>query len=96
MLSKRIDQPNYTENPYVLQLDFFGNTDGGDVLNPIPKITKYLPIMIQTMSITVGTGGTTYACTATAYNHSAFDQSIASTPADFEVSAKTVGDFFAS
>jgi|694.fasta_scaffold07040_4 hypothetical protein len=96
MLSKRINQPNYTENPYVLQLDFFGNTDGGDVVHPIPKITKYLPINIQTMDIKVGVGGTTYTCVATAYNHSAFDQSVASTPTDFEVTARTVGDFFAS
>jgi hypothetical protein len=96
MLSKRINQPNYTENPYVLQLDFFGNTDGGDVVHPIPKITKYLPINILTMDIKVGVGGTTYTCTATAYNHGAFEQSVAATPADFEVSARTVGDFFAS
>ena len=96
MLSKRINQPNYTENPYVLQLDFFGNTDGGDVVHPIPKITKYLPINIVTMDIKVGTGGTTYTCTAVPYNHGAFEQSVAATPADFEVSAKTVGDFFAS
>lgn len=96
MLSKRINQPNYTENPYVLQLDFFGNTDGGDVVHPIPKITKYLPINILTMDIKVGVGGTTYTCTAVPYNHGAFDQSVASTPTDFEVTARTVGDFFAS
>lgn len=96
MLSQRINQPNYTENPYVLQIDFFGNTDGGDVVHPIPKITKYLPINILTMDIKVGVGGTTYTCTATAYNHGAFEQSVAATPADFEVSARTVGDFFAS
>lgn len=96
LLSKRIDQPNYTENPYVLQIDFFGNTDGGDIVNPIPNITKYIPIKIILVTIKVDGKGTTYTCKATAYNHSAFQQSTASAPADFEIVARTVGDFFAA
>jgi len=96
LLSKKINQPNYTENPYLLQIDFFGNTDGGEVVHPIPNITKYIPIKIINMQIRVDTKGTTYTCKASAYNHSAFNQSVASAPADFEVVARTVGDFFAA
>lgn len=95
LLSKRINQPNYTENPYLLQVDFFGNTDGGDIVHPIPGITKYIPIKIINMQIRVDTKGTTYTCRASAYNHSAFQQSVSSAPADFEIVARTVGDFFA-
>jgi hypothetical protein len=94
LLSLKLKQPNYTENPYVLQIDFFGNTDGGDVVNPIPSITKYIPIKILAVSMKVDKQGTVYACRATPYNHQAFNQSTASTPADFEVTARTVGDFF--
>jgi hypothetical protein len=94
LLSLKLKQPNYTENPYVLQIDFFGNTDGGDVLHPIPNITKYIPIRILQVGMKVGTQGTVYECRATPYNHLAFSETVSSTPADFEVTARTVGDFF--
>jgi hypothetical protein len=95
-LSTKLDQPNYTENPYVLQIDFFGSNDAGESIHPIPDITKYIPIKIIDMKIRVGTQGATYACRASPYNHTAFAQTVASTPADIEVTATTVGDFFAN
>jgi hypothetical protein len=95
-LSTTLDQPNYTENPYVIQIDFFGSTDLGESIHPIPNITKYIPIKIIDMKIRVGTQGATYACRAVPYNHGAFSQTISSTPIDIEVTATTVGDFFAN
>ena len=95
-LSTTLDQPNYTENPYVLQIDFFGSNDAGESIHPIPNITKYIPIKIIEMKIRVGTQGAVYSCRASPYNHSAFAQTVASTPADIEVTATTVGDFFAN
>ena len=95
-LSTTLDQPNYTENPYVLQIDFFGSTDLGESIHPIPNITKYIPIRLIEMKIRVGTQGATYACRAVPYNHGAFNQTIAATPTDIEVTATTVGDFFAN
>ena len=95
-LSTTLGQPNYTENPYVIQIDFFGSNDAGESINPIPNITKYIPIKIIEMKIRVGTQGATYACRAVPYNHAAFTQTISATPADIEVVATTVGDFFAN
>jgi len=95
-LSTTLDQPNYTENPYVIQIDFFGSNDAGESINPIPNITKYIPIKIIEMKIRVGTQGATYACRAVPYNHAAFTQTISATPSDIEVVATTVGDFFAN
>jgi hypothetical protein len=95
-LSTTLDQPNYTENPYVLQIDFFGSNDLGESIHPIPNITKYIPIKIIEMKIRVGTQGATYACRAIPYNHGAFSQTISATPIDIEVTATTVGDFFAN
>ena len=95
-LSTTLDQPNYTENPYVLQIDFFGSNDAGESIHPIPNITKFIPIKIIEMKIRVGTQGAVYSCRASPYNHSAFAQTVSSTPADIEVVATTVGDFFAN
>jgi hypothetical protein len=86
--------PNYLANPYVLQIDFFGNDEAGDIVHPIPNITKYIPVKLIDMKMKVGATGTSYACRAIPYNHEAFSQVIASTPANFEITAKTVQDFF--
>jgi hypothetical protein len=40
--------------------------------------------------------GSTYACSAIPFNHSAFDQTTAPTPVPLGVEAKTVGDFFSN
>lgn len=86
--------PNYLANPYVLQIDFFGNDEAGDIVHPIPNLTKYIPVKLIDMKMKVGTTGTSYACRAIPYNHEAFSQVIAATPANFEITAKTVQDFF--
>jgi hypothetical protein len=95
-LSEELGQPNYTANPYVLQIDFFGNTDKGEPLNPIPNTTKFIPIGLMEMGIKVSTGGAIYACRARIYSHEAFTQSTSSTPTTIEVYAKTVQDFFSN
>jgi hypothetical protein len=98
-LSIEINQPNYLANPYVMQIDFFGNNDGGETVYPLTdskgrSITKYLPFKLIEIKIKVGTNGATYACRGIPYNHSAFSNTIATTPANFEITAKTVQDFF--
>ena len=87
---------NYLVNPYVLQIDFFAYTDDGDNLSPLPDLTKYIPIKFTTMKIKVDNKGATYNVTAIPYNHIAFLQTVASTPADFEVTAQNLKDFFVS
>lgn len=98
-LSIELKQPNYLTNPYVLQIDFFGNNDAGEPMHPCTdsqgrSLTKYLPCKIIEMKIKVGTSGTTYACQAIPYNHAAFAETVGVTPANFEVVANTVGNFF--
>ena len=98
-LSIEMKQPNYLTNPYVLQIDFFGNNDAGEPMHPCTdsqgrSLTKYLPCKIIEMKIKVGTSGATYACQAIPYNHAAFAETVGVTPANFEVVANTVGNFF--
>jgi hypothetical protein len=80
--------------PYLLQIDFYGNNDAGQVLTPIPGQTKLIPIKIISIKTKVGTKGSEYQCQAVPFNHQAFSESEASTPINLEVDAGTVGDFF--
>lgn len=87
---------NYIEQPYMLQIDFFGIGDDGVIVAPIPDQTKRIPIRILTMSIKATNKGTEYQIEACPYSHSAFDTTTLSTPAHFEVVAGTVASFFQS
>lgn len=85
---------NYLKQPYLLQIDFFGSTSLGDTLTPIPRLTKRIPIMLIDMKIRTGVKGSEYTVRAVPFNHSAFLSTTNSTPANFEVKATTVRDFF--
>jgi len=98
-LSIEMNQPNYLTNPYVIQIDFFGNNDAGEPVHPLTdkegrSLTKYLPCKIIDMQIKIGANGAVYACRASPYNHAAFGETIAVAPANFEIVASTVGNFF--
>jgi hypothetical protein len=90
----RLGSQNYLKQPYLLQIDFFGSSNLGDMQTPIPHLTKRIPVMLLEMKIKVGVKGSDYTLKAVPFNHSAFMESTNSTPANFEVKATTVGDFF--
>ena len=98
-LSIEMNQPNYVSNPYVIQIDFFGNNEAGEPVHPLTdkegrSLTKYLPCKIINMQIKVGASGAVYTCRASPYNHAAFAETVAVAPANFEIVASTVGNFF--
>lgn len=86
---------NYLKMPYLLQLDFYGSDDSGN-LSLIPGITKRLPITLLTLKARVDTKGANYQISAVPFNHQAYAESVASVPLTLEVTAGTVGDFFKS
>ena len=86
---------NHLKLPYVLQIDFFGADSTGNI-KQIKDITKIIPITILSLDIKVTSRGSEYHITAVPYAHSAFSESAVSTPCLIEVSASTVGGFFAS
>lgn len=92
-LDPAVDGKNYLEIPYLIQIDFYGYDDEG-VAQSLIKQRKYLPISLNSMAIKAGTKGAEYQITATPYVHSGFQESIASTPANFEIVAKTLQEFF--
>ena len=95
-LSRELECENYLDMPYMLQIDFFGIDDAGEIIGAIPNTTKHIPIRLNTMDVKVTARGTEYRIEGNPYHHSAFDITTISTPATFEVAAKNVGQFFQS
>lgn len=87
-------QPNYLDSAYLLQIDFFGSDDTANLVHPIPNQTKYLPLKLIAMDISVDSKGSEYKFTGTPYTHDAFSQSKQQTPMNFEITADTVQQFF--
>ena len=95
--SSRVGSKNYLDMPYLLQIEFFGHNDEGVTdFKPIPRTKKAFPIRILAMEIDVSTKGSTYKVKASPYSHGAFDDKLATTPVNLQVTASTVQEFFAS
>jgi hypothetical protein len=90
---------NYTDNPYMLQLEFVGYDDNGD---PIPKggpdiaiYNKRFPIKILGMNVAVTTAGAQYTLTFIPTGSEVLQSSDYSvTPRQFDITAGTVEAFF--
>ena len=85
---------NYLENPYMVQIDFYGQNENGTLSGPIEGITKYIPIKLIDFNFDVTTNGSKYNIQAIPFNHGAFDLTTQKTPRHLEIVAGTVEDFF--
>lgn len=95
-LSASIGSVNYIAQPYLLQIDFFGTNDAGEIVGIIPDQTKRIPIRILKMDIKATPKGAEYQMEACPYSHSAYDLSTVTTPANFEVTSGTLESFLKS
>ena len=69
--------PNYmTMTPYLLMLQFAGNTDNGSVLPTNEPLTKYFTVMITKCDMSVDEAGSRYQVTASPYHHIGFGDSV--------------------
>jgi hypothetical protein len=87
---------NYLKSVYLLQIDFYGSDDGANLVHPIPNQTKYIPITLLSMDISVNSKGSEYKFSAVPFVHDAFSQTSQQNPANFEITAETVKDFFSA
>ena len=94
--SPEVNSNNYLDMPYLLQIDFFGIDDSGQITGVIPNTTKRIPIRLLKMDVKISARGAEYAIMGTPYNHSAFDLTYLSTPKIVEVEARNVAQFFQS
>jgi hypothetical protein len=95
-VANAIKSKNYLDMPYLLQIDFFAIDDAGNIVGSIDQLKKRIPIKLNTMDMRVSAKGTEYRVTASPYNHTAYDSTSATTPANFEITASTVAEFFQS
>lgn len=95
-VAEEVKSSNYTEQPYLLQIDFFGYDDTGKSLGLLSEHTKRIPIRILKLDIKATMKGSEYHFECSPYNHSAFDIGTVKTPAHFEVVAGSVASFFQS
>lgn len=87
---------NYIEIPYMLIIEFKGNTDDGKPTT-LHQHTKYIPIKLINARFKVTASGSNYDVTAVPFNHVAYQATEhGSTPVNLQVTAKTVGEFFAN
>lgn len=88
---------NWIEMPLVLQIDFFAiNPDGTYSGTPIQEVTKYLCVKITNLTFEITAKGAEYKCTAIPMSHQAYSKSTISVPANFEITSKTIGEFFSA
>jgi len=85
---------NYLDMPYLLELNFFGADDSGQ-LSEISAHTKWFPIKFISFKIKASTKGSEYAIEAIPFNHVANLDSIQSLKTRMEITAKTVAEYFA-
>jgi len=95
-MAKNIKTQSWMQIPFLMEINFYGNTSSGEPQNKIIGQTKYIPIKIIGCKVKVNKDGAEYQISAIPFNHQAFIDSNVRTPAAFEVTAKTVGDFFSS
>ena len=91
-----VNSKNYIDMPYLLQIDFFGMDESGEITGIIPQTTKRIPIRLNKMDSKITAKGAEYKFEGVPYNHSAYTLSTITTPANFEVEASTVLEFFNS
>jgi len=99
LASQELGMKNYLQNPYMLQIDFFAINDQGVIeegldIEMLPP--KRIPIKITKVDAKVSNKGSEYKIGIIPFRHSAYDVSTVSTPANFEITATTVGEFFQS
>jgi hypothetical protein len=94
-VSRTLGIKNYVEQPYLLEINFFGYNDAGEI-QKIPGFSKWIPIKLLTMRIRASSRGSEYDIDAVPYGQLAHMESIQAIRANFEVTASKVGEYFSS
>jgi hypothetical protein len=80
---------NWNESPFLLTIDFRGNTQTGTMVN-IPGTSRQIPITFSTMSMKVTQEGAVYDCTTLVYNQQAISDAYNKFKSDQAIKGKTV------
>ena len=88
-LAKQSGHPNWNDAPFILAIEFRGNTEAGQILN-IPKTARYIPFKFTTLDMSVKETGATYNCTALPYNQEALSNKHSKFKSDQAIKGATV------
>lgn len=86
---------NYNEAPFLLVIEFRGNTETGAMSN-VPNTTKYIPFHLNNVSMKVDAGGSTYSVVGVICNAVGLRDSYKSLKNDVAISGKTVQEILQS
>jgi hypothetical protein len=87
---------NWHEMVFTLKVDFYGNSDDGEPVNPVAGQTKHFQTKIIGCDIKATSRGSEYRFTAIPFSHQAYTQNVGTTPATHEAHGETVKDIFES
>jgi len=81
--------PSYAGAPFLLKMEFIGYPDDGDITSPkiVDKSTRYFPILITGVEVTVNETGTKYMVSSVGYNEGGFGN-----PSQLKKSIKMAGN----
>jgi len=85
----RAKHKNWIQAPYILTIDFRGNTETGGMVN-IPNTSRKIPIKLTQADMTVSEQGCVYSCTAIPWNAQAHSTADAGLKTTVSITGKTV------
>ena len=83
------DHPNWHDAPFLLSIQFRGNTETGQIVN-IPKTARYIPFTFTKIESNVTAAGTVYHCSALPYNATTMNSNHSMIKNDISISGGTV------
>jgi len=83
------DHDNYLQAPFLLTIDFRGNTETGQILS-VPNTSRKIPFKFKDITMTVTEAGAVYKCTATPWNSQAQSSHVSAIKNDHSVTGTTV------
>jgi len=88
-LAQELGHDNWREAPFLLTIEFRGNTETGQIQN-IPNTTRHIPFNFNEMSMVVNDRGSVYSCTAQPCNQYALGDAAANLQSDHSTVGSTV------
>jgi hypothetical protein len=88
-IAQQLGHDNYTEAPYVLTIEFRGNTQTGSMVT-VPGSTRHIPFNFNDVSMKVTGEGSVYTCTGQPFNQGAITDDKALFTSDISITGDTV------
>lgn len=87
--SEKLGNYNWSKDPYLVQIDFYGTTDSGKI-ERVEGMTKRIPIYMTAVKSRLTARGTEYKITFVPYHSKIMSAAYASCPAPMKISGDTV------